>query len=109
MAAALSAEFGRGLTIMDGKGYYSQADKNVIYCVVNRFQVAKLRTIVHETDRYAFVTIMEIADVFGTSIKYSNDNDKRIKQRLKELKEREKERKKHEDTQLTINEISDKD
>ena len=109
VAAALSAEFGRGLTIMNGKGYYSQADKNVIYCVVNRFQVAKLRTIVHETDRYAFVTIMEIADVFGTSIKYSNDNDKRIKQRLKELKEREKERKKHEDTQLTINEISDKD
>lgn len=81
---ALSDEFGRGLTVIDAKGYYSQADKQVIYCVINRFQVAKLREIVAQQDMFAFVTVMDISDVIGTSIKYSKVNDKFLKQRKAE-------------------------
>ncbi len=82
---ALSEEFGRGLTVMEGRGFYSQSEKQIIYCVINRFQVAKLRDVVSRNDPYAFVTIMAITDVIGTSIKYSRVNDKIFKQR-KQLK-----------------------
>ncbi|MCD8307932.1 MAG: YitT family protein [Clostridia bacterium] len=76
VAEALSAEFGRGLTVIDGKGYYSKLDKKVIYCVVNRFQVARMHAIISQYDENAFVTVMDISDVFGTSIKNSKRLDK---------------------------------
>lgn len=87
---ALSNEFGRGLTVIEGKGYYSQSEKQIIYCVINRFQVAKLRDVVSKVDPVAFVTLMDITDVIGTSIKYSRVNEKLLKQR-KEAAERNEE------------------
>ncbi len=81
---ALSDEFGRGLTVIDAKGYYSQTEKQVIYCVINRFQVAKLREVVSSQDNFAFVTLMDISDVIGTSVKYNRVNDKFLKQRAAE-------------------------
>jgi uncharacterized membrane-anchored protein YitT (DUF2179 family) len=76
---ALSYEFGRGLTIMDAVGYYSKTEKQVIYCVINRFQVSKLRDVIVKEDKDAFVTLMDITDVIGTSIKYSRANDRSTK------------------------------
>ena len=66
---AISDEFGRGITQIEVKGYYSGQRKCAIYFVVNRFQLPKLKTIVHEIDPYAFVTVTEISDVLGTSSK----------------------------------------
>jgi uncharacterized membrane-anchored protein YitT (DUF2179 family) len=77
VAPALSEEFGRGLTVIDAKGYYSNSSKTIIYCVVNRFQLSRLRSVVAASDKHAFVTVMDISDVFGTSIKNSRAQDKR--------------------------------
>ena len=66
---ALSEEFGRGITQLHGRGSYSGADKCVIYFVVNRFQIPKVKTLVTEIDPNAFITISEISDVLGTSLK----------------------------------------
>ncbi|MBQ8851725.1 MAG: YitT family protein [Oscillibacter sp.] len=66
---AISDEFGRGITQIEVKGYYSGQRKCAIYFVVNRFQLPKLKTIVHEIDPYAFVTVTESSDVLGTSSK----------------------------------------
>ena len=66
---ALSDEFGRGITQMPAKGYFSGADKCVIYFVVNRFQIPKVKNLVTRIDSHAFITITEISDVMGTSIK----------------------------------------
>ena len=66
---ALSEEFGRGITQMKARGYYSGADKCVIYFVVNRFQIPKVKNLVNEIDPRAFITIAEISDVMGTSVK----------------------------------------
>lgn len=87
VAAALSAEFGRGLTIINAKGYYSKADKEVIYCVVNRFQMHRLRTVVSSCDKHAFVTVMDITDVFGTSIKNSLATERKRKKRIQKSAE----------------------
>ncbi|MBQ4244927.1 MAG: DUF2179 domain-containing protein, partial [Clostridia bacterium] len=41
-----------------------QQDKAIIYFVVNRFQVTKMKSIVHSIDPKAFISISEVVDVF---------------------------------------------
>lgn len=60
---ALSDEFGSGITVLEAKGYYSDQSKSVVYFVVNRFQVVKLKRIVKEKDHKAFISISEISEV----------------------------------------------
>lgn len=61
---ALTEEFESGMTKIGAKGGYSNSEMTVVYFVVNRFQVAKMRDIVHTIDPAAFITISEVADVF---------------------------------------------
>lgn len=68
VCSALSEEFGCGITIMDAKGFYSDSERKVVYIVVNRFQITKMKTIVHEQDHSAYITISEVADVFKNNI-----------------------------------------
>lgn len=64
ISAALSDAFEQGMTILDGKGYYSNAQKQIIYIVLNRFQIGRMKNIVHAIDPTAYITISEVADVF---------------------------------------------
>lgn len=65
----LSAAFGTGITLMDAHGYYSSEPKTIVYFVVNRFQIARMRTIVHDIDDHAFISITEVSDLFGKNAK----------------------------------------
>ncbi|MBP3426869.1 MAG: YitT family protein [Clostridia bacterium] len=65
----LSAAFGTGITLMDAHGYYSNEKKTIVYFVVNRFQIVKMRTIVHDIDDHAFISITEVSDLFGKNAK----------------------------------------
>lgn len=65
----LSKEFENGITFFDAKGYYSDSDKTVIYFVLNRFQIGKMREIVHSVDPNAYISITEVADIFGAKQK----------------------------------------
>ena len=67
VCAALSEAFECGMTITEAKGYYSDSPKTVVYIVVNRFQVGKMKELVHENDRSAYISIAEIADVYGAN------------------------------------------
>ena len=67
VCAALSREFGSGITTMQAMGYYSQSPRTLVYMVVNRFQVGKMKQIVHENDPYAYISINEVADVFAAN------------------------------------------
>ena len=65
----LSAAFRTGITLIDAHGYYSGDSKTMIYFVVNRFQIARMRTIVHDIDAQAFISITEVSDLFGKNAK----------------------------------------
>lgn len=67
ISAALMEEFKCGTTKISGTGGYSNTEKTIIYFVVNRFQIYKMRSIVHSIDPGAFVTISEVADVFRSN------------------------------------------
>lgn len=67
VCVALSEAFECGMTITEAKGYYSDSPKTVVYIVVNRFQVGKMKELVRENDRSAYISIAEIADVYGAN------------------------------------------
>lgn len=64
---ALIEEFKCGTTLMHATGGYSNAEKTIVYFVVNRFQIYKTRNIVHSIDPTAFMTISEVADIFKSN------------------------------------------
>lgn len=64
---ALIAAFKCGTTKIPVTGGYSNQDKTLLYFVVNRFQISKMRDIIHAIDPKAFVTISEVADVFKSN------------------------------------------
>ncbi|MBQ1928176.1 MAG: YitT family protein [Clostridia bacterium] len=53
-----------GTTKIEAVGGYSNSDKTIIYFVVNRFQIYKMKSIIRSIDPKAFVTISEVAEVF---------------------------------------------
>ena len=52
---ALSEEFETGITTFNAKGWYSQNDKTMIYFIVNRFQIGKMKEIIHGIDAKAYI------------------------------------------------------
>lgn len=61
---ALSETFETGTTKIDVTGGYSNTQKTMVYFIVNRFQIVKLKELVHQIDPTAYITISEVADVF---------------------------------------------
>lgn len=62
--AALLESFSCGTTRIAAVGGYSNSEKTLIYFVVNRFQISRVRSMVRGLDPKAFVTITDVADVF---------------------------------------------
>lgn len=64
----LMEEFESGLTKIAVKGGYSNSDMTMVYFILDRFQISKMREIVHSIDKKAYITITEVADVFKDNI-----------------------------------------
>ena len=64
----LMETFECGATKISVKGGYSNTDMTMVYFIVDRFQISKMREIVHSIDEKAFITITEVADVFKTNM-----------------------------------------
>ncbi|WP_251443399.1 YitT family protein [Veillonella intestinalis] len=61
----LMHRLGRGVTVLFGEGGYSKEPKKVLYSVVTRLEITKMKDIVYEQDENAFITITDVHDVFG--------------------------------------------
>ena len=66
---AIMSRLGRGVTYLAGEGAYSGEDKQVIFCVINRLEEAKLKDIVKDYDTSAFLAVGDIAEVRGGRFK----------------------------------------
>lgn len=69
ICGALSKEFECGVTTMNAHGYYSDSPKTMVYIIVNRFQIGRMRDIVLKEDPCAYISISEVADVFSKNMK----------------------------------------
>ena len=68
ICAALSETFGTGSTKLEAKGGYTDSEKAMIYFVLNRFQITRLKELVHRIDAHAYITINDVADVFTQNL-----------------------------------------
>ncbi len=58
-------ELQRGVTLLEGTGAYTGADRPVLYCVISRAEVASLKALVHEIDPQAFMVIGVAHEALG--------------------------------------------
>ncbi|MFT9486486.1 MAG: YitT family protein [Tepidibacillus sp.] len=58
-------EMDRGATILKGKGGYTGSDKEVLYCVISRNELTRLKYLIHSIDPKAFVVVNDVHDVLG--------------------------------------------
>ncbi|MGY3746218.1 YitT family protein [Vagococcus salmoninarum] len=61
----ISEQLERGLTIINGKGYYQQNEKKLLYVVISRQQLLPIQKIINEIDPLAFVIINDAQSVIG--------------------------------------------
>ncbi|MBI3159420.1 MAG: YitT family protein [Chloroflexi bacterium] len=65
VSAGILHELQRGLTRLDGQGVYTGEARAVLYCVVSRAEVERLKVIVAEADPAAFVVIGQAYEALG--------------------------------------------
>jgi len=58
-------ELDRGGTLLQGKGLYTNEEKQVIYTIVSRREVAILEQFIHSIDPNAFIAIMDTSEILG--------------------------------------------
>jgi len=56
---------GRGITLIDARGGYTQKEVGMLYCVVGQYQLIKVKTIVKEVDPSAFMIVADVHEVIG--------------------------------------------
>ncbi|MER1956336.1 MAG: YitT family protein [Solibacillus sp.] len=65
IADLISKNMERGVTVFDGHGHFTKEHRDVLYCVVSRNELVRLKSIIHRVDPHAFVSIMDVRDVAG--------------------------------------------
>lgn len=65
ISAKIMQEMDRGVTILKGQGSYSKQETNVLYCVVSKNEVFRLKQVITSVDAYAFVAVSDVHDVLG--------------------------------------------
>ena len=65
----IARDLGRGVTIYKGYGGMSGAEQDILYCVVTRLEIGKVRAIVKDLDPRAFVVFHPLAGAEGGMVK----------------------------------------
>ena len=68
LAQRIYEDLGRTVTFLRGRGLVSDAEKDVLYCVVTRAELYELKEIIAECGG-AFSTISEVSEIVGEHIK----------------------------------------
>lgn len=69
VSKAIMSEIGRGVTFFYGEGAYTNEKRNVIFCIVTSFQVARTKKVIEDIDKSAFISIVDAAEVEGKGFK----------------------------------------
>ncbi len=69
----LLEQLGIGVTYLKGIGAYSGSEKTIIYCVVSRLEMAKMKEIIKNIDSRAFISVVDVHEAYGGRIKNGID------------------------------------
>jgi uncharacterized membrane-anchored protein YitT (DUF2179 family) len=62
-------QLGRGVTVLRGYGGKTERDQEILYCVVTRLEIGRVREIAQTEDPSAFITIHPLAAALGGTVK----------------------------------------
>ncbi|MBM4762107.1 YitT family protein [Bacillus sp. B15-48] len=65
IANKILKEMDRGATILKAMGSYTKKERNVLYCVVAKNEIVRLKTVINSIDPHAFVSVTIVHDVLG--------------------------------------------
>ncbi|UJL48079.1 YitT family protein [Virgibacillus sp. NKC19-16] len=65
IAKQILQDMDRGVTVLDGRGSFSEEKRDVLYCVVARNEIVRLKNIINGIDPHAFVAVSTVHDVIG--------------------------------------------
>ncbi|SDN36771.1 YitT family protein [Alkalicoccus daliensis] len=75
LAAVILQEMDRGATLLQGRGSFTGSEREVLYCVVGRNEMVRLKNLISRVDPHAFVTLQDVQDVMGEG--FTLDDQKR--------------------------------
>lgn len=64
----INSEIGRGVTMLNGKGFYSREENDILYVVINKSRLTRLKRLIKKYDEDAFVVVNDVNSVLGNSI-----------------------------------------
>ncbi|AYV66851.1 MULTISPECIES: YitT family protein [Niallia] len=65
IANKIMSEMDRGVTVLKGHGSFTKQDREVLYCVVAKTEIVRLKSIITSIDPHAFVSVSIVHDVMG--------------------------------------------
>ncbi|GEN84690.1 membrane protein [Sporosarcina luteola] len=65
IASKITLEMDRGVTVFRGYGHFTKSDREILYCVVGKNEIMRLKNIVTSIDPHAFVSVTDVHDVLG--------------------------------------------
>ena len=65
IADKIMEEMERGVTVLRGYGSYTKKDREVLYCVVGKNEIVRLKNVITSVDPHAFVSVTAVHDVLG--------------------------------------------
>ncbi len=80
MGDRIMREVERGVTYLDSQGGYSKEPGQTLLCVVRRFEVYQVQSIIRAVDRNAFVVIGDAGEITGEGFKSVHPDDKSLKE-----------------------------
>ncbi|MBO0600414.1 YitT family protein [Sporosarcina sp. E16_3] len=75
IAKKITQEMDRGVTVFRGYGHFTKSDREILYCVVGRNEIVRLKNIITSVDPHAFVSLTDVHDVMGEG--FTLDEQKR--------------------------------
>lgn len=75
IADRIANDMERGVTVLRGFGHFTKSDREVLYCVVGKNEIVRLKSIITSIDPHAFVSMTEVHDVMGEG--FTLDEQKR--------------------------------
>ncbi len=69
----LISDYDISVTYLSGIGGYSKQDKTIIYCVVSRIELSKVKEVVKQIDSHAFLSVVDVHEVYGTRMRKGID------------------------------------
>lgn len=66
---AVTSKMARGITVLEGRGGYSKSQQEVLYLVINKYEIVPFRKIILDTDPNAYVTVHGVQEIFKKGYK----------------------------------------